>query len=132
MCHIQRFADDRTTVGGPGEELFDWSHRNLLPLQASKTKELVNDSRRDHPTPRPPIVGTEEVKVVETCKYLDCGWTTSWTGRTTQSSEQDGLPEETETLQHLQEAPMEISLWSPERRTLDIKNSVSCSLHRGA
>lgn len=46
-----------------------WCHRNLLQLKASKAKELVIDFRMDSPTPRPVLIGTEEVEVVRTCKY---------------------------------------------------------------
>ena len=59
---------------------------NNLQLNTSKTKELVIDLGRDRPSPRPVLLGTEEVEVVKTYKYLGL-WLDNkldWTSNTRQ------------------------------------------------
>ena len=82
---------------------------------------LVIDFGRDRP--RLVLLGAEEVEVME--DYIwGCGWTTSWTGRVTQSSftrrlRAGCIPEEATILQHLQEAPVDVlSLRSRQRSFL--------------
>ena len=63
-----------------------WCHMNNLQLNTSKTKELVIDLGRDRPSPRPVLLGTEEVEVVKTYKYLGL-WLDNkldWTSNTRQ------------------------------------------------
>ena len=43
-----------------------WCHMNNLQLNTSKTKELIIDFGRDRSSPRPVLLGMEEVEVVKT------------------------------------------------------------------
>ena len=77
LCHIEKFADDTAIMGrirDDKEEEYKslvrnfvvWCHMNNLQLNTSKTKELVIDLGRDRPSPRPVLLGMEEVEVVKT------------------------------------------------------------------
>ncbi|TWW81235.1 hypothetical protein D4764_01G0010500 [Takifugu flavidus] len=81
-CPLQKFSDDSAAVGlitdgddteyrGLIQDFVDWSLRNNLRINASKTKELVVYLRRRNTPPPAPvnILGTD-VDVVKTYKYL--------------------------------------------------------------
>ncbi|KAK0147064.1 RNA-directed DNA polymerase from mobile element jockey [Merluccius polli] len=80
-CHLQKFSDDSAVVGctGGGEEgeyrtlvdnFVEWSERNHLRLNVSKTREMVIDFRRKKLPSQPVRIRGEEVEEVEDYKYL--------------------------------------------------------------
>ncbi|TWW76587.1 hypothetical protein D4764_13G0012490 [Takifugu flavidus] len=81
-CQLQKFSDDSAAVGlitdgddgeyrGLIEDFVDWSLRNNLQINASKTKELVVDFRRSNNPPSAPVnILGKDVDVVKSYKYL--------------------------------------------------------------
>lgn len=47
-----------------------WCEDNYLDLNASKTKELITDFRRNRPEPRGSTIQSQEVQIVASYKYL--------------------------------------------------------------
>ncbi|KAL0188435.1 hypothetical protein M9458_015534, partial [Cirrhinus mrigala] len=80
-CHLQKFSDDTAIVGcvsGENEQEYrgviadfvDWCEGNHLPLNTSKTKELVLDFRRNSPACTPVSIQGSDIEIVNTFKYL--------------------------------------------------------------
>ncbi|TWW54864.1 hypothetical protein D4764_0100900 [Takifugu flavidus] len=79
---LQKFSDDSTTVGlitdgddgeyrGLIQDFVDWSLRNNLLINASKTKELLVDfRRRKNPLPSPVNILGTDIDVVMPYKYI--------------------------------------------------------------
>ena len=80
-CHLQKFSDDSSIVGciSKGDDteyrsvianFVDWSERNHLRLNISKTKELVIDFRKNKEPLTPVTIHGKEVEIVQSYKYL--------------------------------------------------------------
>lgn len=80
-CHIQKYSDDTAIVAciQNGQEseyrdlikaFCDWSHRNCLLLNTSKTKEMIVDFRRSGLCHQPVNIHGVDMEVVPTYKYL--------------------------------------------------------------
>ena len=80
-CHVQKYSDDTAIVACVREEqegeyrdliraFGDWSERNGLLLNTSKTKELVIDYRRSKPHLQPINIQGKDIAVVQTYKFL--------------------------------------------------------------
>jgi len=62
----------------------DWCGRNNLILNVSKTKEIIIDFRKNHPSHTPLIINNTEVEVVWSTKFLGVLMTdtVTWTQHT--------------------------------------------------
>ena len=80
-CHLQKFSDDTAVVGcvrdGQDREyrtvvddFVEWSGRNHLLLNVTKTKEMVIDFRRNRTATQPLCILGENVTEVEDYKFL--------------------------------------------------------------
>lgn len=80
-CHIQKYSDDTAIVacirdGQEGEyrdlvkAFSDWSNKNCLLLNTTKTKEVVLDFRRSKIHLQPVCIWGEVIEVVQSYKYL--------------------------------------------------------------
>lgn len=80
-CFIQKFSDDTAIVGCVSEgndleyrevikDFVSWCEVNHLHINASKTKEMMIDFRRNTPHSTPVNIQGLDIEVVETYKYL--------------------------------------------------------------
>ncbi|XP_041860220.1 uncharacterized protein LOC121651828 [Melanotaenia boesemani] len=81
-CHLQKYSDDSAVVGlitdgddreyrGLIQDFVDWSLRNNLQINTSKTKELVVDFRRHNNSPPVPVnIQGMDIDLVRSYKYL--------------------------------------------------------------
>ncbi|KAI4903258.1 hypothetical protein NFI96_009778 [Prochilodus magdalenae] len=81
LCHLQKVSDDSVVVGcirdgqdGEYRDLVnsfvDWTARNHLLLNVTKTKEMVMDFRRRRSTISPITIMGQNVELVDTYKHL--------------------------------------------------------------